>query len=164
LQEAGLKVAIAGARSTLAGFAPVVEDEEMGRGPLAGICAALAQTDADLAVFLPVDMVVMPSSLVRLLLDTAKQSGAAITLAAVNGRVETFPVVICRKTLGVLKRELAAGRGGCLRAFEAVAAAEGSAVHFVEVAGAPGPSSWFLNLNTRQDVERAEELSASDPV
>jgi len=51
LRGAGLAASIAGARSTLSAFAAVVEDVEAGKGPLGGICAALASTSAQRAVF-----------------------------------------------------------------------------------------------------------------
>lgn len=51
LRQAGVDAAIAGARSELSGFAPVVEDREPDQGPLAGICAALSATSAERVAF-----------------------------------------------------------------------------------------------------------------
>ena len=71
LSQAGLSVSIAGARpsarTSLEAFAPVVEDPEPGLGPLAGICAALASTAARYAVFLPVDLPLLPPALIAFL-------------------------------------------------------------------------------------------------
>ena len=68
--RAGIAASIAGVRSSartaLEAFAPVVEDAEPGLGPLAGICAALASTSARYAVFLPVDLPLLPSRAYRL--------------------------------------------------------------------------------------------------
>jgi len=165
-REAGLKVSIAGARSPLAGFAPVVEENEPGRGPLGGICAALASTAAEWAVFLPVDLPLLPASLLVLLLQRARVTEATATLSSVNGIAQTFPAVICREALPVLRRELQAGRGGCLAAFRAAAGTLGRDVQIVpveflaqcgQVADGRGlpPVRWFLNVNTAEDLRRA---------
>ena len=46
LRGAGLSASLAGARAGLERFAQVVADEEPDRGPLGGICSALAMTPA----------------------------------------------------------------------------------------------------------------------
>jgi len=167
LREAGLPVRIAGARSALDGFAPVVEDREVDRGPLAGICAALAATPARFAVFISVDMPFLPPSLLRYLLNWSLKSGAAISLASLQGFAQTFPAVVDRAVLPCLVEELECGRGGCYSAFAVACASSGRelAVLPVERAIVDGlvthPTSlsidlWFLNLNARTDVLRAE--------
>jgi molybdopterin-guanine dinucleotide biosynthesis protein A len=168
-REAGLEASIAGTRSPLAAFAPVVEDSIADRGPLGGICAALASTLAARAVFLPVDLPLMPASLVVLLLEHARVSGRAVTLAAVNGFVQTFPVVLAATILPVIEAELEAGRRGCFSAFQSAAASLGQAVSVLPVElltqaaqlrhpdGLPA-CRWFVNINVPGDLERAEEL------
>ena len=92
LTQAGLSASIAGARpsarAALEAFAPVVEDPEPGLGPLAGICAALASTSAHYAVFLPVDLPLLPPALIAFLLHHARITGQAITVPAV---VSVYP-------------------------------------------------------------------------
>ena len=172
LRDAGLEASLAGARSSLVVFAPVVEDCECGRGPLGGICAALASTTARRAVFLPVDLPLLPVSLVDYLLHHAQITGRAVTLPSVNGFAQTFPVVVDRATLPVFEAELAAGRGGCFSAFQAAAASLGQPVTVVAVEllvqsgqaahpdGLPA-ASWFVNINTAADLRRAETLCQS---
>ena len=77
LRQAGLDASIAGARSSLSAFAPVIQDTHPDRGPLAGICSALASTSARYAVFLPVDLPLLPPSLVSFLLHHARVAGGA---------------------------------------------------------------------------------------
>ncbi len=89
LRSAGLSATIAGARSELAGVAPVIKDEAPDQGPLSGICSALASTDAELAVFIPVDLPLLPASLLEYLLRHAMTAGRAITLVSVNGFAQT---------------------------------------------------------------------------
>jgi len=172
LRGAGLEARIAGARSasakqTLEAFAPVVADAEAGLGPLGGICAALASTHARWAVFLPVDLPLMPSSLVAFLLDHARVTGRAVTLASVNGVAESFPAVLDRAVLPVLRGELEAGRGGCFRGFQTACARLNQTLTVVQVEavvqagqvahpdGLPA-AHWYRNVNRPADLSRAE--------
>lgn len=169
LCEAGLSASIAGARSPLAAFAPVVEDSQPGMGPLGGICAALASTSACLSVFLPVDLPLQPASLIVFMLHHARTTGAAVTLCSVNGFAETFPAVLSRELLPLVQGELEAGRGGCYSAFQAAAGRLGQAVsvlpvellvqsgHVAHPGGLPA-ARWFLNVNSPEDLRRAEEM------
>ncbi len=171
LSQAGLSVAVAGARpsahAALEAFAPVVEDPEPGLGPLAGICAALAATSARYAVFLPVDLPLLPPALIGFLLHHARITGQAVTIPSVTGFDQTFPVVLDRALLPALKAALDARSGGCYSAFQVAAAIQGQPINRVAVEllaqsgqvthplGLP-PVRWFLNLNTPSDVEQAE--------
>jgi molybdopterin-guanine dinucleotide biosynthesis protein A len=167
LRGAGLVASIAGARSNLGAFAPVVEDSQTGLGPLSGICSALASTAARWAVFVPVDAPLLPASLVRYLLDHAQITGGAVTLASVAGFAQTFPAVLDRAVLPLLQSELAAGRGGCFAAFKCAAAGRDQPVSVVatellvqagQVAHPDGlpAASWFFNVNSAGDLCRAE--------
>ena len=169
LREAGLAAAIAGSRSVLGAYAPVVEDAESGLGPLAGICAAMSSTTARWAVFVPVDLPLLPASLVRCLMKDARTTGRAITIASVNGFAETFPVVLERRVLPGLQSELDAGRSGCFSAFQAAAAGLGQTMNVVvterlaQAAQVAHPSlipaaNWFVNINSAEDLGRAEAL------
>jgi molybdopterin-guanine dinucleotide biosynthesis protein A len=167
LHEARLSASIAGARSPLAPFAPVIEDSQPDQGPLGGICAALASTSAAHAVFLPVDLPLLPASLLVFMLHHARTTGAAVTLCSVNGFAQAFPDVLRRETLPLLQSELDSGRGGCFSAFEAVSKKLGQAVSVLPVEslvqaghvshpdGLPA-ARWFLNVNAHVDLRRAE--------
>jgi molybdopterin-guanine dinucleotide biosynthesis protein A len=168
LTGAGLSVSIAGSRADLRAYAPVVEDAGPGLGPLGGICPALASTVARWAVFLPVDLPLLPAALVRFLLKHARMSGCAITLTSVAGFVQTFPAVLDRAVLPGLEAELEAGRRGCFSAFQAAANGLGQTVNVVSAEllaeggqvthpeGLPA-ASWFSNINSAEDLRRAEE-------
>ena len=125
LREACLQVAIAGAspgaNSTLAAYAPIVLDPQPGLGPLAGICAALESATARLAVFLPIDLPLIPASLIAYLLYHARITGQAVTVPSMNGFAQTFPVVLDRSVFPALKMELDTGKRGCFSAFQAAA-------------------------------------------
>ena len=171
LREAGLPGSIAGARSPLAAYAPVIGDVEPGLGPLSGICAALGSSSARLAVFLPVDLPLLPASLVSFLLDHARMTGAAVTVPSINGFAQTFPAVIDRDALPSLGTALRAGRGGCYSAFQAAAAELGrlfsvlslefavQSGHIAHPDGLPA-ALWFLNVNGPEELLRAQRLLA----
>jgi len=166
LRGAGLDASIAGARTALGAFAPVVQDPDPGLGPLGGICAALASTAARWAVFLPVDLPLLPSALVWHLLDRARDTGRPVTIASAAGFGQTFPAVLDRALLPFLQSELDAGLGGCFSAFHVAAAGLGQAVDVVPIElivqagqvvhpeGLPA-TSWFFNINSMDDLRRA---------
>jgi molybdopterin-guanine dinucleotide biosynthesis protein A len=158
LREAGLVASIAGARSPLQPYAPVVEDSEPDHGPLSGVCAALTSTSAPWAVILPIDLPLLPASLLVFMLHHARVTGAAVTLASVNGFSQTFPAILHRPILPALENELKAGRTGCFSAFQTASATLGLPMtvlpvellaqtgHVAHSEGLP-PVRWFLNVN-----------------
>jgi molybdopterin-guanine dinucleotide biosynthesis protein A len=117
-------------------------------------------------VFLPVDIPLLPSSLVLYLLRRARIGDAAVTLASVNGDAETFPAVISRRALPALETELGERRLGCLASFHTAALQLGERVAVVdaEVLVQSGQvcqphalpaARWFLNLNAERDLRQA---------
>jgi molybdopterin-guanine dinucleotide biosynthesis protein A len=173
LETAGIPVRIAGAhdesRPHLESFAPVIPDSERGLGPLAGVCAALRSTPAEYAVFLPVDVPFMPSSLVEYLLRHARITASAVTLASINAFWQTFPAVISRRTLPILEKRLRNRELGCLSAFRTAGGELGQTVSVlpVEILVQSGqvahpqalpPARWFLNVNSAADLRLAWSL------
>jgi len=156
---------------SLASFAPIVEDPQPGFGPLAGICAALTAVATRYVVFLPVDLPLLPSSLIAYMIHHAKITGLAVTLPSVNGFSQTFPVVLDRSVLPALQNDLHSGQRGCFSAFQAAARSLGQPIASVAVellvqSGqithplGLAATHWFLNVNTPQDLHRAEVLMA----
>jgi molybdopterin-guanine dinucleotide biosynthesis protein A len=166
LRSSGLTATIAGARSDLQDLAPLILDEAPDLGPLSGICSALASTKAEFGVFIPVDLPLLPASLLEYLLRDALLTGSAVTLASVNGFPQTFPVVLRRVVLSILQAELGGRRGGCFSSFRAASQALGQPVRAIPVEalvqsgqvaherGLP-PFRWFLNVNAPADLELA---------
>ena len=164
LHEAGLRASIAAARSDLSAYAPVIHDRARQAGPLGGVCAAMAGSAEPWAVFVPVDLPLLPASLLSYLMWHARITGAAVTVASVNGFVQTFPAVLARSALPFLEEELGNGRGSCIAAFRAAGAARGMSTVPVELLAQAGQVEdrhglaapfWFLNVNTPADLERA---------
>jgi len=175
LRAAGLTAFVAGSSTELSSgrldsLPPVVADSEPGLGPLSGICAALSSTRHRWAVFLPVDLPLLPASLIAYLLRHAEITGQAITVASVSGFTQTFPAVLDCAALPALQSELSAGHLGCFKAFKAAAESLGRRVSVVPVellaqaghvahpSGLPA-CRWFLNVNSPRDLEHAESLS-----
>ncbi len=167
LQGTGLSCRIAGGRTDLSQFAPVVPDQtgQSGHGPLAGICAALSVCDSRFAVFLPVDLPLIPPSLIEYLVHHALVTGAAATVVSVAGFTQTFPAVIDRAVSAGLADRLHSRDRNCLSAFRSVAGElpGGFAALQLELLVQPGqvwhprglhPSQWFLNLNTPGDLKQ----------
>lgn len=169
LRGAGVSAAIAGAHSDLASYGPVVEDA--GAGPLGGICAALASTQARHALFLSVDMPFLPVSLLSLMVEDAELTDAGVVVASVHGFAETFPAVVSRELLPALQAELQKGNDGCFGALRATAEAMGRPFRVLAVEnlaqcgrvdGSTLPSAaWFLNVNSPSDLNRAQSLVAT---
>ncbi len=181
LRAAGLPVFIAGARSPLASFAPVIPDSRTDSGPLEGICAALeslkdgstheAAPEARRAVFFPIDLPFLPPSLLLYLLYHARITGLAVTLPSVNGFPQTFPVVLSLGSLPVLERELGSGHRGCFAAFQTTADVLGEPLSILPAEllvqsrkithpAALPVARWFLNVNAPADLRRATAISA----
>jgi molybdopterin-guanine dinucleotide biosynthesis protein A len=167
LREAGLSPKIAGARSNLSTYAPVIPDPDPDLGPLSGICAALESSPARYAIFLPIDMPLLPACLIAYLIHHAQITSSFVTLPSICGAANTFPAVLDRSVLPAFKSELANGRRGCMSAFHAAARALGQPISVipVEVLAQSGHAAhprglpaalWFLNLNTPADLGRVE--------
>lgn len=171
LRDAGMEPRIAGARANLQQFAPVIADPEPGRGPLAGVCAALATLREPRvpAVFVPLDLPLLPASLIAFMVRHAAVTGAFITVPSVSGFAHTLPAVVDPAAQPGLESALKEGRGGCFAAFKAAAAGLGQRVAIlpVEYLAQTGqvnhpealpPAMWFLNANSPADLSRAEAV------
>jgi molybdenum cofactor guanylyltransferase len=176
MEQAGVAGAIAGSRSPLGAFAVEIPDTYLDAGPLGGIHAALTVTQADLNLFLPVDMPLMPPLLLRSLLLRASLTGAAVTASRLNGRLEPFPVVLHRRVLPLIARVLDGGSDrspSCRVVWEAIPGQLGSLLDAPSVEtllqcgqvahplGLP-PVFWFQNANTPADLARVN-LFATGP-
>jgi molybdopterin-guanine dinucleotide biosynthesis protein A len=173
MDEAGVAGAIAGSRSPLGSFAAEIPDTYLDAGPLGGIHAALTATQADLNLFLPVDMPLMPPSLLRCLLLRATVTGAPVTASRLNGRLEPFPVVLHRSVLPLIARTLDGGAArfpSCRAVWEAIPEQLGSLLDAPPVdalmqcgqvahrLGLP-PVFWFQNANTPAELARVNLLA-----
>jgi molybdenum cofactor guanylyltransferase len=166
LRSLGLSPRICGLRPDLARFAEVVPDNFSQCGPLAGIEAALAVSDTDLNLFVPLDLPLLPAAFLRWLLARAEASQAVAAIPLVSDRAQPLCAVYSRRLLEGIRRSLAVGdfkvmKGICtaaeslhetvdLFAVEAVAATVGAD----DWPSSPPVHDWFRNLNTPADYQR----------
>ncbi len=157
------EIRIAGARRPLDHFAGVVPDTFADIGPLGGIHAGLAASGSDWSLFFPVDMPLMPSSLLTALVQRAGLTCCPITATRMNGRIEPFPVVLHRCVLAALTDAIESGRTGCLAAWQLIPREFGHEldaphVEFMLQSGQCQdalrlpPAFWYLSANTPEDL------------
>ncbi len=173
LRSAGLEPRIAGAQNDLSLFAPTLPDDPAtsGLGPLSGVCCALANTSAEFAVFLPVDLPLLPGNLITYLIHYATITQSAVTVVSLAGFVQTFPAVIDTGALPALLSSLNSHDRNTLRSFRAASVDLSRPLSILPVelllqAGevscpsALPPTMWFLNVNSPADLTLAERLIA----
>jgi molybdopterin-guanine dinucleotide biosynthesis protein A len=163
LRAVGLTPRICGSRSDLARLAEVVPDNFPQSGPLGGIEAALAVSDSELNLFVPVDLPGLPLQFLRWLMERAETSRAVATIPRYGDRPQPLCAVYSRRLLEGLRESLGAGRGKVMDAIGTAAAGLGDAIDAPDMecmaaaAGAEWPlqplGDWFRNVNTPADYE-----------
>jgi len=165
LTSAGVPARIAGSRSSLAEFAQEIPDTWPDSGPLGGIHAALSASLADWNLFLPVDLPLMPASLLACLLQRAALTAQPVTATRLNGRLEPFPVVLHRSVLPFVSQCLESGKTACHQAWQTIPQELGTGLDAVPVeslvqcgqcshsANLP-PILWFQSANTPDELAR----------
>ncbi len=162
LREFCASVSIAGNRDDLAGYAPVVHEEQANVGPAAGVDAGLRAATQPWAMFVPVDVPLMPGGLLRRwAASVLRREG----LAASHLYYRVDQPAFCMLRRDCADRFSTALEGGERRLSRLLeVAAEGS--HCVqdldqlyenEVCPSIETSErWFMNLNTREELAKAE--------
>ncbi len=165
LRALGLTPRICGVRPDLTRFAEVVPDNFPQSGPLGGIEAALAASDTELNLFLPVDAPLIPIEFLHWLMQRAEESKAVATIPVAGGREQPLSAVYSRRLLPGLRAAMGAGHLKIMTAVREAAASLGEAVDLfvvedLEAALPPGVwpedpplCDWFLNVNAPGDLE-----------
>ena len=155
------EVSIVGEREDLAGFAPVIRGERQGLGPAAGIEAGLQASGEPWALFMPVDVPLVPSKLLRRWVAGAVGSGTAgggeYLVAA--GRPQPAFCLLSSSVAEVWHQGVSTGE----RRLENLLRGAGAMARSVEgipwfAAAAQEADLWFRNVNTPDAfgaVERA---------
>ena len=174
LQDAGLAGRIAGARSVLSHFAPVLADTWRDVGPLGGVHAGLTASEAEWNLFLPVDMPLLPSELLGCLLQRTQRTGCPVTASTCQGRLQPFPVLLHRDVLPFLEQRLRLGQTAAHAAWRSIPAESGSELDCPAVEnlvqagqvchprGLP-PCFWFASANFPADLARLEAITSGLP-
>ena len=102
--------------------------------------------------------------------SSRRNHGRAVTVPSLNGFTQTFPAVLNR-SFSPYSNRLDSGQRGCFSAFQAAADRMGQSMSSVavellvqsgQIAHPLGLAAvhWFLNVNTPQDLHRAEAVIA----
>jgi molybdopterin-guanine dinucleotide biosynthesis protein A len=135
----------------------LVNDPVEGEGPLAGLLAGLAATDAERCLVVGCDQPALDPALLLLLLG--RLEGARSATPLVEGRPQPLVSAVRHEAADELRAVFAAGERA-LRAVAAIAGAELVAEASWRAVD-PGARS-FLGVNTPEELARAEELLAED--
>lgn len=151
---------IVGSGGKFAGFGPVVEDTYSGRGPLAGIQAALAASRTDLNLILAADMPFLQPDFLTYLLVQARASKAVVVVPEAGGGLQPLCATYRKGFAELAQRSLVAGQNKIDRLFAEV---ETRTIGPVELQRSGFKEGMFRNLNTEKDWEEARlKLSAGD--
>jgi molybdopterin-guanine dinucleotide biosynthesis protein A len=134
----------------------VVTDAHPGTGPLGGICTGLRHAASDLALVVGCDLPFLNEGLLRFLLGLAPGFDAVVPRLA-DGRLQTLHAVYARACLGEMERHLAAGRLPVWRVLHDLHLHE---VEEEECRRYDPDLRSFFNLNTPEDLARANRLAA----
>jgi len=158
-------VHLCGWNSTERAPAPVLPDLLEDAGPLAAMVPALEHAHkqhADgLAVVLAVDLPLIPWQLLEWLVQRAQLSGAWATVPMVEGCPQPLCAVYSSNLAQQLRDSLVVGERKLMRAIEAACPAE-KLDNLVLADILPEPRRdalpvWFMNVNTPDDLARAEQ-------
>jgi molybdenum cofactor guanylyltransferase len=166
LRAAGFTPSISGSRPDLIDFAPIIPDNYPNSGPLSGIESALAVSNADLNLFLPVDLPLLPVEFLRWMTARVGATYALATIPRLQGRPQPLCAVYHRAFLPYSLAALAAGDFKVMRSLDNAAAALQMKIDAFDVEtiassleptmgwpASPPVHRWFQNLNTPADLE-----------
>jgi molybdopterin-guanine dinucleotide biosynthesis protein A len=151
LQAITTEVRIVGPGSRFAAYGAVVEDVYTGRGPLAGIHAALSCSTTELNLILAVDLPFVTESLLRFIVEQARTSGALVTVPRIAGGYQPLCAVYRRQFASVAAAALGAGKNKIDALF---AAAITRILEEAELTRFAFTAAMFENLNTPADLRR----------
>ncbi|MGH9516740.1 MAG: molybdenum cofactor guanylyltransferase [Terriglobales bacterium] len=153
VREAVPDVKIVGDPLKFAAFGPVVDDVYRDRGPLGGIHAALASSQAELNLILAVDTPFVPTQFLKYLLARAESSRATVSVPSVSGYFQPLCGVYRKPFLSVADRALSQGQNKIDQLFREVTLCVVSEEDLTANGFDP---SIFRNLNTPEEWQAAK--------
>jgi molybdopterin-guanine dinucleotide biosynthesis protein A len=150
LREFCADVSVAGNREDLAGYAPVVHEDRVDVGPVAGIEAGLKAATREWVMFVPVDVPLVPGKLLRRWAEAVMAKGCTASYLLVEERKQPTFCLVRRECAVMVSAAIERGERrmaallGELKGLWVCDAAEFGAVE-----------RWFLNLNTPQELAEA---------
>ena len=166
LSQVALRVFIVGARNVDDPPVSVIEDSLPGRGPLAGVHAALGQTATDWNLFLAVDLPFVTGGLLGLVAGYCPSSASLAIVPKVGGKLQPLCAAYHRNLLPEVESALNAGEFSIHRLLERLSTGiiddsppgKMYVIEEQELQDAGFASEMLLNVNTPEDLERARAL------
>ena len=152
-------VKIVGDPRKFAAFGPVTEDLHRDCGPLGGIHAALAISEAEWNLILAVDLPFVPARFLKYLLARAELSGATVTVPSLGKYFQPLCAVYRKAFLWVADRALSKGKNKIDPLFSEVSLC---AISEEDMAANGFEASIFRNLNTPEEWQAAIRDFASN--
>lgn len=171
LREFCAAVSISGNREDLSGFAPIVAEERLDAGPVAGIEAALKCCTEPWAMFIPVDVPMMPTDLLRRWAKTVlalEKSGCGASFLSLWGREQPAFCMLHQSAFAPVLEAIASGERKLRNLYPTSKTAPGEGWLWVceaeeltaDMLHPEYPhqqlSTWFCNLNTPDELLQAE--------
>lgn len=149
-------VFIVGQKEKFDTFGSVIEDRFAGRGPLAGIEAALMATGTELNLILAVDLPFLTGDLLRYLVERSVATNALVTVPRTEKGYQPLCAVYRREFGRPARSALERGQNKIDTLFAAVPILTISEDELLQQGFSV---TLFDNLNTEEDLAKAEERS-----
>jgi len=146
------EVRIVGPAAKFAPYGLVIEDVYPGRGPLAGIHAALCASTTELNLILAVDLPLATAALLRFIVEQARAADAVVTVPRIAGGYQPLCAVYRRAFAPLAQAALVAGRNKIDALF---ADTTTRILEEPELRRFAFSAAMFDNLNTPEDLRRA---------
>ncbi len=170
LRSVGLAPRIVGSRPDLETYGPVIPDRREHCGPLSGIEAGLLASSGESAIFIPVDVPLLPAAFLVQLLKRADVTQAPATIPRILGQPQPLIAVYRRALLPAISKALAEGDHKVMRVVQQGASMLDRTIDMFDVetvlTASCGHDGWpamtsdaFLNCNTPEDLARATRLA-----
>lgn len=160
LRSVCAEVSISGNRDDLAVWAPVVHELRSEAGPAAGIEAALAQTECDWVMLLPVDLPLMSAELLRRWAEVVlAREGVRASYLESAGEWHPALCLVHRECLSLFRDALDAEDRKLTRIFRRLT--ERLLVVDASQLGTDSEQR-FQNVNTPEDLAAAEQMAYSE--
>ena len=134
---------------------PMVGDVYPDHGSLGGIFSGLVAARGEAAFVVACDMPFLHPAVARLVV--ARAGEADVVIPRVGGQLETMHAVYGKACLGPIQARLAAGQLKIVGFFDSVRVVE---IDEAEVARHRAPAVAFMNVNTPEELARAQVLAA----
>jgi molybdenum cofactor guanylyltransferase len=151
---------IVGSPEKFAEIGPVVQDIYPGRGPLAGIHAALTATGSERNLVLAVDLPFLQPDFLHYLISRARESSAAVVVPRAAGGLQPLCAVYRRSFAEVAEQSLRGGRNKIDALFREVQA---KILEPEELARNGFGEEMFRNLNTEKEGQEARLTQSAKP-